>query len=289
VDAPATLNVPWAALDRAARVVRTPCGDGQMIWRVWGESGTSEDAPLVLLHGGAGSWLHWLPTIEAFRGRRMVIAPDLPGLGSSADLPAEATDGGTAIVAAGLAQVFGGERAPDLVGFSFGGVIAGMLAAQCPVRSLTLVGAGGLDVIRGSAKLERVRDKTGAEREAAHRTNLHRWMIADPTRIDGDAIAIQDWNSRHARLDSRPIGTGSALLTALPQVRAPITGLWGEHDHSVQGETGRVHDVLTRLQPGAAFHVIPGAGHWVAYEAPDAFAAALSHALETERSPDEHV
>lgn len=239
-----------------------------MVWRVWGEG-----APLVLLHGGAGSWLHWLPTIAAFRSRRRVIAPDLPGLGSSADLPADATDGGAAIVAAGLARV--AERAPDLVGFSFGGVLAGVIAAQHPARSLTLVGAGGLGLIRGSAKLERVRDKTGAERDAAHRTNLHRWMIADPARIDGDAIAIQDWNSRHARFDSRGIGTGDILVRVLPALTCPIAGIWGEHDHAVQGETDRPRAVLQSVQPGSRFVVVPDAGHWVAYEAPAAFAAAL--------------
>jgi hypothetical protein len=50
--------------------------------------------------------------------------------------------------------------------------------------------------------LERVRDKTGEALAEAHRTNLLRIMIADPARIDALAIAIQDWNASHARLDS---------------------------------------------------------------------------------------
>ena len=181
----------WSAIEREARVQRTRCGAGEMVWRVWGSG-----APLVLLHGGAGSWRHWTRTIEAFRGERMVVAPDLPGLGESADVPDGRVDGGGAgIVAEGLGEVLGDTAAADVVGFSFGGAIGGMVARQRPIRSLTLVGSGGLGVIRGSAKLERVRNKTGAEREAAHRANLHRWMIADPARIDGAAVAIQDWNS----------------------------------------------------------------------------------------------
>ena len=246
-----------------------------MVWRVWGAG-----EPLVLLHGGAGSWLHWLKTIEAFRGERLVVVPDLPGLGESAEPPTTGVQNGAGalvagIVAAGLAEVLGETGRADLVGFSFGGVMAGLVAAQRPVRSLTLVGSGGLGVIRGGARLERVRDKEGAAREQAHRTNLHRWMIADPARIDAAAVAIQDWNSRHARFDSRGVGTSDGLLTAWPAVKNPVAGIWGEHDHAVQGETDRPRAVLQRLQPGSRFEVVAGAGHWVAYEAAEAFAAAL--------------
>src|SRR5262245_48852631 len=46
------------ALDGAARKVKTPCADGSMVWRVWGEG-----EPLLLFHGGSGSWTHWIKTI----------------------------------------------------------------------------------------------------------------------------------------------------------------------------------------------------------------------------------
>ncbi|HEX4114045.1 MAG TPA: hypothetical protein VH020_16050, partial [Stellaceae bacterium] len=49
---------PIAALDRVARHRETPCGDGTMVWREWGEG-----VPVVLLHGGYGSWQHWLRNI----------------------------------------------------------------------------------------------------------------------------------------------------------------------------------------------------------------------------------
>ena len=47
-----------ARLASQARVVRTPCGDGNMVWRVWGRG-----EPLVLFHGGSGSWTHWIRNI----------------------------------------------------------------------------------------------------------------------------------------------------------------------------------------------------------------------------------
>ena len=262
---------PWSALEAEARIVRTPCSTGSMVWRVWGEG-----PPLVLLHGGAGSWLHWLRTIPAFRGTRTVIAADLPGLGDSADLPPDDAEGGVAIVAAGL-NAF---DTADLVGFSFGGYMAGMVAARRPVRSVTLVGSGGLGTVRGGARLERVRDKVGEARTEAHRTNLHRWMIADPARIDATAVAIQDHNSRRTRLDSRPLGGGGALLRTLPLVQAPVAGIWGEHDHSAGGDAARPRAALHAIRPEAPFHVVPDAGHWAAYEAPDAFTDALRTTLD---------
>ncbi len=46
-------------LERTARRTETPCGDGTMVWRSWGEGPT-----LVLFHGGAGSWRHWAHNID---------------------------------------------------------------------------------------------------------------------------------------------------------------------------------------------------------------------------------
>jgi 2-hydroxy-6-oxonona-2,4-dienedioate hydrolase len=264
---------PWAKLDAQASNLRTPCGSGEMVWRSWGDG----DRPLVLLHGGAGSWLHWIDTIPAFSPTHRVIAPDLPGLGDSAPPPKGA--GGVDIaltIASGLDAVIGREILCDLVGFSFGGVMAGLVASfRRAVRSLTLVGSGGLGVIRGVNPLQRVRDKTGTARDEAHRANLRAWMIADPARIDRRAIAIQDWNSRHARLDSRPIGSSDLLLPGLPKVDAPIIGIWGARDHAVQSKPHRAEAALRAVRPDADFRIIPNAGHWVAYETPDLFVQTL--------------
>ena len=265
---------PWAALAAQATIMRTPCGDGDMVWRSWGDG-----APLVLLHGGAGSWLHWFCTIPAFADRR-VIAPDLPGLGGSAMPPEATADAYAAVVSAGIDAVVGAGVPCELAGFSFGAVVSGVVAAMRPLHSLTLVGSGGLGLFSGGVRLERVRDKEGEARIAAHRANLHRWMIADATRIDDLAVAIQDVNSRQARFDSRGIGMGAVLTETLTRQHAPLAGIWGAHDHAMKGETDRAEAALRGIDPACRFQVIPDAGHWVMYEAADAFNAALRAALE---------
>lgn len=264
-------------LDAEARRAESPCGDGSMVWRSWGAG-----PALVLLHGGAGSWQHWVRTVPAFSGTHRVLAPDLPGLGESADPPAP-PDMTTisAIVAAGIDGLLGPRESYDLVGFSFGASVGGHVALRHGgrVRSLTLLGAGGLVRPRTPMALERVRDKTGEALTQAHRTNLQRIMIADPTRIDAQAIAIQDWNARHARLDSPALIARRPLALSLPQLRVPVNAIWGERDQLAYYTLQERIAALRALCPAVELRIIPVAGHWVAYELPDAFNATLAELL----------
>ena len=41
----------------------TPCGTGSLVWHVWGETRPGQP-PVVLFHGGSGSWTHWVRNIE---------------------------------------------------------------------------------------------------------------------------------------------------------------------------------------------------------------------------------
>ncbi len=264
-------------LDAEARRAESPCGDGGMVWRSWG------DGPaLVLLHGGAGSWQHWVRTVPVFSRTHRVLAPDLPGLGESADPPAP-PDMTTisAIVAAGIDGLLGPRASYDLVGFSFGASVGGHVALLHGerVRSLTLLGAGGLVRPRTPMALERVRDKTGEALAQAHRTNLQRIMIADPARIDALAIAIQDWNVRHARLDSPALIARRPLALSLPQLRVPVNAIWGERDQLAYYTLQDRIAALRALCPAVELRLIPVAGHWAAYELPDAFNAALAGLL----------
>ncbi len=265
---------PVCKLDAAAQRTETPCGDGSMVWRSWGEG-----PALVLLHGGAGSWQHWLYTVPAFSRTHRVLAPDLPGLGESADPPAP-VDMATvaAIIAAGIDQVLGPQASYDLVGFSFGASAGGHVALlhQERVRSLTLLGAGGLVRPHTPMTLERVRGKTGAELMAAHRTNLARTILADPARIDALALAIQDWNARHSRLNTPALIQLRPLAVSLPQLRIPVNAIWGERDQIAYYTLEDRIAALRVLRPGIEPHVIPAAGHWAMYEAPEAFNAALA-------------
>jgi pimeloyl-ACP methyl ester carboxylesterase len=62
-----------------------------------------------------------------------------------------------------------------------------------------------------------------------------------------------------------------------------LAGIWGEADATTGAFLDARRDLLRSLDPAAEFVVIPGAGHWVQYEAPAAFNAALDKILKAER------
>ena len=258
-----------------AERIETPCGDGGMVWRCWGSG-----PPLVLLHGGYGSWMHWIRNVLPLSRQFTVIAPDLPGLGESATPPEPWTAGGlAAIIVAGLDIVLSrrgqsSAAAPHLAGFSFGGVIGGSVAAQLGegLRGFTVVGSNGLGLERSPTPLRRVpADAEETEEFATHRYNLNQLMIADPDKIDELALYLQKTNHARARMRSRRFSRSGALVEALPRVTARLDGIWGERDATAVPHVEERARILRRVQPAARFAVVPAAGHWVQYEAAERF------------------
>ncbi len=266
-----------ARWDAAAERMETRFGEGRIVWRAWGRG-----RPLLLLHGGSGSWRHWIRNLEALVPGRLVLAPDLPGLGES-DLPPVpwtiSSVGG--LVAEGLGRLLPPGQQCDVMGFSFGALVSGALTAQLQRRigTLVLVGASALGQKRGDVTLETVRNKTGAERLAAHRANLERLMFADPSKIDAQALAIQAWNSDHARLRSAGLSTSTVLLDELRRVTARLCAIWGMEDAVARPTLEARMNALRGLQPGADVRTIAGAGHWTSYEAADEFNAVAAEML----------
>lgn len=266
-----------AELERAAARIETPCGDGAIIWRRWGAGPL-----LVLLHGGSGSWQHWARNIGHFAAFRTVIAPDMPGLGESAMPPGGPNPPAVAeALAEGIARLLGPDRHYDLCGFSFGANCGTHLAALegAHIRTHTVVGAASLGIPRQPVELLKVRDKEGEARREANRVNLERLMIHDPALIDDEALDIQEWNTRHARLRSRGFASTGSLKDRLPFVQGRMRAIWGGRDAVAHPHIDERIAILREARPELLAEVIPDAGHWVMYEAPGAFNAALTRMI----------
>src|SRR3954451_366331 len=249
----------------------TPCGEGRMVWHLWDESDGT--APLVVLfHGGAGSWRHWIRTIPALLPDWRVLAPDLPGLGES-DMPPDDEDAFAiaAIVADGIDRIVGTETNYDVVGFSFGGTMAACVGAirGKRVRSVNIIGSSGVGALGSAVRLEKVRHLEGQERWHTHRVNLSRLMIADPAKIDDLAIVIQDWNTVRSRLRTPAISRSGAIMKAIDQLQSPLNGMWGEFDAPANPKGPERVATLRKHKPEADIRLIPKTGHWAAYESPD--------------------
>jgi pimeloyl-ACP methyl ester carboxylesterase len=267
-----------AALEASAERVETPCGEGTMVWRIWGEG-----PPLVLTHGAQGAWTHWVRNIERLSRRRRIIVADLPGHGASA-LPATPDHEGIALaLAEGLRAIVGDGGMPvDLCGFSFGGVALAHLAAFHPqvARRLVLVGCGGLDTPHQPPRLGKVGGLVGEARRAAIKANLLALMLHHPDSADDLAIHMLLPTAKAARLNVAGLVLPDRLIRILPRVRVPVDAIWGEFDWP-HPDPAAQEAAVRSVQPAMDFRVVRDAGHWAMYERPEAFEAALEAILES--------
>lgn len=260
-------------LDVSARKFTTPSCSGAMVWREWGDG-----VPLVLLHGGFGSWRHWVRNIPVLSERFRVVAPDLPGMGDSdpvpdGDSPAEIV----AALVSGLAQILGNERHYHLAGFSFGGMIAGALAQEDRerVRSLSLVAPICLATGRPRPEVVGLRGLAGEERRLAHRSNLMSMMFADPTTVDDLALAIQEQNILKLRATGFALTLRPFLHDALPTIVPVPHFIWGDRDNLGASYMDENIALVGAARRDATVEIVPGGGHWLPYERPQSVTAFL--------------
>jgi len=263
------------ALDLAdGRRWLTPCGGGQMVWHEWG----AHDHPVVVLvHGGSGSWTHWLRNIASLRdaGWR-VLVPDLPGFGDSYwpedcvdthQMPPYLNQGLRQLAPRGQVRV---------VGFSFGGMTSALWLKEFPqdAQQLILVGAPGMGIkvpervpLKGWRHLQ-----TDAQRDAIHRHNLMALMLQHPASLDSMTLDLHRANVQRDRMTRRRLSGTPIVADALPHLQMPVSAIYGEHDALYSYRMPEVKTLMAQLTPHwDGWHTVPGSGHWVQYEAAQAF------------------
>jgi 2-hydroxy-6-oxonona-2,4-dienedioate hydrolase len=256
-----------------------PSACGELACRV-----TGAGAPLVLLHGGAGSWTHWTRNIDALAAHFRVYAIDLPGCGDSPDVRVDIEHlEYTALVAEALSGFVELQKPFVMIGFSFGAAVAAAVTAQLrdAVSMLALVGPGGFG--RPIGRALSLRKVPFGEDEAAVREalthNLSEMMIFNPDVIDEDTLSLHRDNVVRARFDSRRVSLSDSLLRNLAQIEQPVLVLWGERDslsHPSVQDRARACRAHGR---NVSVEIIPAAGHWVQYEAASAVNKALARFL----------
>ena len=228
-------------------------------------------APLVLLHGGMGSINHWHRNFDALAKHFTVHALDMPGYGESPTAPKDMpNDDYVALVMDALnATVPAG--AFRLAGFSFGGIISALCAAQMGARveKLSLMGPGGFK--RGAVlelkKIPRASEGPAVMREAL-RHNLQVMMCAGP--VTDETIDLHLANVRRTRYDGRHFSLTPGLLAkCLKQMTCPVQVIWGAADALCQPSIQPRVDEVRAAMPGIRVDMIPGGGHWIQYDAAD--------------------
>lgn len=251
------------------------------------------DAPRVLLlHGLMGRAFHWAGTARWLAENRRVVALDQRGHGQSArpcagpyTREAFVADAEAVIEQLGLAPV-------TLIGHSMGALTGWQLAARRP----DLVEALVICDMRASALGEASQQEW---EEWFHHWPLpfptqdaaRRWFGEDDPRVErpdpgrgaffAEVMhrAPDGWRplfSRRQMLTARETWVHDAHWEELAQVRCPTLVVRG-----LDGELGRAEaQEMVRVLPAGRYAEIPDAGHYLHYDQPKAWRAALEPFLD---------
>jgi pimeloyl-ACP methyl ester carboxylesterase len=247
---------------------------------------------LLLIHGMGGTFENWQAVIEPLARHHTVVAPDLPGHGSSAPGAGDYSLGALAVGLRDLLIGLGHERA-TLVGHSLGGGIAMQFAYHFPeiTERLVLVSSGGLGpevspVLRAAALPGAdlfIAATAGPGRTVG--SAVARGLAAVGLRPNSDVAEVLRGYSSLTDPDRRAaflatlrsvIGTGGQRVHAGDRLYLaegmPVLIIWGARDPIIPLHHGEnAHEAI----PGSRLEIFEGVGHLPQLEAPGRFIAAL--------------
>lgn len=237
--------------------------------------------PVRLLRAGSGPPLLYLHGLldaaapgaceEALARHFEVLRPAHPGFAGS-ELPDWVDDvDDVALHTADLIETLALER-PVVVGHSLGGWIATAFGVFRPEvsRALVLVSALG---VRPESSPPDLFIQDPRETVATLFADPAKAAPLAPAKIDADFL-VRRWQDQAAaaRLMWKRV-YDPRLRRRLHHVRTPTLVVWGERDAYLPASHGE--KILAKELPNARFTSIPGAGHSVPLEAPEALAHAI--------------
>ena len=243
-------------------------GDSNLFGETYGEGSVR----VVWLHGWARRADDFTRAAATLAERGVAsVALDLPGFGSS---PLPATAGGARhyaeLVVPALTAI---SDAPlVLVGHSFGGTVAAVVASTHPqtVHSLVLTGA---PLIRPAAS---------KKAPLAYRTQrwLHAKGILGDERIEAarQKFGSLDYRNAHGLMrDVLVASVNESYEVELASLTVPVDLVWGEVDRDIPVDVAERAQLL--LRSDHTLRVVAGVGHMVPLEAPDELVDAVERAL----------
>lgn len=252
----------------------------------WREAG--EGSLVVFFHGLGGSRISWEPQLGEL-GAHRTVAWDMPGYGAAASLPQEPLSfAHVADAAAAFIEALGHQRA-HVVGISMGGMVAQYLAAQHPhrVRSLVLMSSSPAFGLDGTSPTEWTARRLAPLDQGLQPGDYAERVVRalGGAHITDEAVAGQC--AAMARITPEALRRSIALIVThdsrplLPIIAAPTLVMVGADDAETPPDYSRY---LAEHLPHASLAVVPGAGHLLNAEAPDAVNDLIVEHLDTVES-----
>lgn len=264
------------------------------------EAGDEKAPPLILIHGFISSNLVWnevfLPLAKAgFR----VIAPDLPGYGYS-DKPrdGEYTIAAQARAVLGLMDRLGIEKA-TIVGASYGGAVAAMLALDCPERVARLVLVGAVSNDEPKKKMLLRLASVPILGDIATPLFLgSRWILRkrteevyrrlgyplDERKLEARHHLLKTSNTQHAMIRTVRCWSANRISRDAHLIRQPTMLVWGDEDNHIPiSNAFELRDAI----PNARLIIFRNCGHLPPTEYPEKFVEAVAEFCKAEESPSE--
>jgi pimeloyl-ACP methyl ester carboxylesterase len=246
-----------------------------------------EGPAVIMLHGFGDTGDMWAPAAAVLVKTYTVVVPDLRGMGLSAHPDTGYTKKSQALDIVGVMNALKIERA-DLVTHDIGDMVGYALVAQYPARitkwiviDAPLPGIGHWDEIKQSPLLWHFNvrgpdeERLVAGRERIYLDRFYDELSADPKKID------EATRRHYAALYARPHAMhdafeqfgafnqdaidNQALLAQGGKLALPVLALGGEKSFGAAEA-----DDLSFIAENVSMGIIPGSGHWIMDENPEA-------------------
>lgn len=244
-----------------------------IFWREAAPESCDDHTPVaILLHGLGGSRIGWEPQLAALSTTHRVIAWDAPGYGGSNPVSDCTFDAYVESVASLMATV-SPDQPVDLIGMSFGGMIAQYTAARYPerIRTLTLLctspkfGLDGTDPDEWRAARLSGLEAAGSPAAVAPAI-LASLVGAGNEHVIPEAVRAMERVPLRGLLDSLSTIVDHDTRELLPTIEIPTLVLVGSLDEETPPAYAQA---IVDLMPNAHLCVIDDAGHLLNLEAAD--------------------
>jgi len=228
--------------------------------------------PLVMVHGFMGGSAQWDPIMPELQGQTDLIAVDLPGFGSNANMPPINTIDGFADWVLKDLNARGIDKF-HLLGHSMGGMIVQEMTHKAPSRiaSLILYATGAQGILPGRFETiaeSKRRAQVDGPQETARRIAATWFLNTDQAANYAICAGVAEQSSLaaiYSGLDAMQAWSGTDKLA---EISAPTLVIWGDGDRTYAWPQIQQ---LWQTIPGAKLAVLPDCAHAVHLENPDIF------------------